>query len=451
MNKTSADVNHLEDSPRPSSHIGKSALWGLVAKLVTVAANFIVGVIIARALGPVGKGGYTLVHQVVGLLVVVLGLGLATSNVYFVARRKVSPKAATANSFALAIATGAVATVACLLFISGPLAPEDGYSLAMAITASALFVATSLFAWIGAAAVGLSGLRPQAIAGICSVTVVLVGSLVLWQVGLLSALFVIALGVVGQLTAVAVVLWLERGRMFSLKPDFRAFRSMVGYSAKSYFVSLVGYLHLRQDILILGWMTDKTTVGVYSVAVGVAEIARYIPVVLSSALFARASQIDRDEGSHVSARMSRLTVLLVLGTVALFAGVAPALIPLVYGGAFAEASTVLLVLLPGVVAISIAEVPSSYLFSREVIYWRTSAVMVLVNVAINLFAIPRFGVLGAASASSLTYTIFAAVIIYLMKRESGLRYSDILVPRVEDVRSAFRVIGRYLSRGARRL
>lgn len=434
-----------EESPRPSSHMGKSTLWGLAAKLATVAANFLVGVVIARALGPVGKGGYALVQQVVGVLVVMLGMGLSTSNVYFVARRYVSPRSATANSIWLAAATGAVATVACLLFISGPFAPKDGYSVAMAMTAAALFVATSLFAWLGAVAVGLSGLRPQAIAGIASVTFVLIGSVVLWKTGLLSALFVIALGVGGQLLAVAVVLLLERGRMLWLRPDLKALRRMVGYSSKSYLVSMVGYLHLRQDVLLLGWLTDQRTVGVYSVAVSVVEIARYIPVVLSSALFARASQVERDEGSHLSARMSRLTVALVLATAAVFASIAPVLVPFVFGEAFGEASRLLLVLLPGVVAISIAEVPSSYLFSREVIYWKTSAVMVAVNVAANLFAVPRFGAMGAAFASSLTYSLFAAAIVHYMKKEAGIRYRDVLVPTVQDVRSAARVLSRYLT------
>lgn len=428
-------------------HLGASTAWGLAAKFVTVAANFAVGVIVARALGPVGKGAYALVQQIVGVLVVTLGLGLSTSNVYFVARREVSARSATANSLWLSLVTGSLATVGCLLFVAGPFAPTPPYSVAMAVVASALFVATTLFAWLGAVAVGLSGLRPQSIAGMCSVLTVLVGAIVLAQLGMLSALYVVALGVAGQLAATAVVLWFERERMLgALTPSLSALRLMLKYSAKSYFVSLVGYLHLRQDMLLLGWLTDPRSVGIYSVAVSVAEIARYVPVVLGSALFARASQVGRDEGSALSAGVSRLTVLLVAVSVTVFAGIGSVLINRVFGEAFSEAGLLLVLLLPGVAAVSISEVPSSYLFSREVIYWRTSATMVVLNAAMNIFAIPRWGVVGAAVTSSVTYGIYAAVIIFLMKRESGLRYSDLLVPRNSDIRSAFRVLSRYLRR-----
>lgn len=427
-------------------HLAKSTLWGLAAKFATVAANFLIGVIIARALGPVGKGAYALVLQIVGVLVVALGLGLGTSNIYFVASRKASAKTVTANSLWLLAATGVLATAVCMLFIAGPFAPDPPYSFAMAVAASALFVFTTLFAWLGAVAVGLSGLRPRAVAGICSVSVVFAGVVVLSRLELLSALFVIALGVAGQALATLVVLLFERGRMLSLRPSPRTLRSMVGYSAKSYMVELVNYVHLRLDILLLGWLATTATVGVYSVGVSLAEVTRYVPSVVGAALFARASGVAHDEGSALSARMSRLTVLLVVASVAAFGILAPLAVTRVFGEAFADATRIFLILLPGTAAISISEVPSSYLFSRQIIYWRTSTAMVVLNVVLNLFMIPRLGAEGAAVASSVTYTLLTGVILYLMKRESGLAYREILVPSMRDVRAAARVLLGYVRR-----
>ncbi|MDY0087579.1 MAG: polysaccharide deacetylase family protein [Coriobacteriia bacterium] len=427
-------------------HLAKSTLWGLAAKFATVAANFLIGVIIARALGPVGKGAYALVLQIVGVLVVALGLGLGTSNIYFVASRKAPAKTVTANSLWLLAATGVLATAVCMLFIAGPFAPDPPYSFAMAVAASALFVFTTLFTWLGAVAVGLSGLKPRAIAGICSVSVVLAGVVVLSRLELLSALFVIALGVVGQALASLVVLAFERGKMLSLRPSLHTLRSMLGYSAKSYVVELVNYVHLRLDILLLGWLTTTATVGVYSVGVSLAEIARYVPSVVGAALFARASGVARDEGSALSARMSRLTVLLVAASVVVFGALAPVAVPRVFGEAFSDATRIFLVLLPGTAAMSISEVPSSYLFSRQIIYWRASAAMVALNVVLNLIMIPRLGAVGAALASSVTYTLLAGIILYLMKRESGLSYREILVPSVRDVRAALRVLLAYVRR-----
>lgn len=437
-----ACLQALTSEPR-GHHLARSTLWGLAAKLVTVAVNFLVGVIIARALGPVGKGAYALVLQIVGVLVVLFGLGLNTANIYFVASGRVSARTATANSLWLLAGTGSIATVICLLFIAGPFAPDPPYSLAMALVASALFASTTLFAWLGAVAVGRSGLKPRAVAGMISVGVVLAGATVLWRLGLLSALLVVALGVLGQSLATLAVLLFERGGMLSLRPSLDALRRMVSYSARSYVVELVNYAHLRLDIILLGWLTSQAVVGVYSVGVSVAEIARYVPSVVGAALFARASQVARNEGSALSARMSRLTVPLVLASALVFAVIGAWAVPRVFGPAFAAAIPAFLVLLPGVAAISIAEVPSSYLFSRQVIYWRTSAVAVVVNIAVNLVLIPRFGALGAAIASTVTYTLLAGVIVHLMRRESGLSLAEILMPTLDDLRAVTRVVRDY--------
>ena len=411
----------------------QSASWGLAAKTAIIVGNFLVSVMVARALGPSGRGMYAFVQQVVAVLVVLLGMGLSTSNVYFVAKGDVSGRSATANSIALAAVTGLVALGVSLLVIHGPLAPERSYSLAMALVATALYLSTALFAWLSAVAAGLSGLRTQSIAGIFSVVFVLAGIAITWQAEVLSPLAVLALGVGGQVVAILVLLAIERGRMWSLKVDLPALRGMIGYSARSYVVNLVSYLHLRQDVLILGWLTDPGVVGVYAVAVSVAEFVRHIPQVLGAALFARVSGLEGSLPTEFSARVSRLTALTVVVVAALFALVAPPLIPVVFGEGFAESSRLLLVLLPGVVAFSLAEVPGSYLFSRGVIYWRISAVMVVLNVVLNLAAVPRYGALGAAVASSTTYVLYSAAIVLRMARETELPVPSILIPTRDDL------------------
>lgn len=431
-------------APPLSPHdLGTSTLWGIAAKLVTFAANFVIGIIIARALGPEGKGGYAFVLQVVAVLAVVLGLGLTTANVRFVANREVSAKAATANSLWLAATTGILALGVCLLVLAGPLAPDPPYSLAMALTASALFVFTVLFAWLGAVAAGLSGLRPRSVAGIMAVLAVLGGLIALWLADGLTPLRAVALGVVGQVIAVGVVLLQERGTMLSARPSVRSLKRMVSYSARSYVVELVGYLHLRLDILLLGWLVGAAGVGVYSVSVSFAEIARYVPIVIGAAMFARASQLSADEALRVSARISRLTAAIVLVTAVIFAVLGPLLIPLLFGERFSGAVLPLLVLLPGVVFMSVAEVPGSYLFSRGVIYWRSAAVIVVLNVILNLIAVPRIGVVGAALASTVTYALFMCVILWLMRRESGVGYRELLVPTRDDLRAASATVRRY--------
>lgn len=422
------------DPPRAASRLGSSAAWGIAAKVATVLANLAIGVVVARTLGPVGKGDYALVQQVVGVLAVVLGLGLSTSNVYFVARREVSSRVAAANSVWLSAVMTAIALIVSLLFISGPLAPERSYSIAMALVAAALFGTSTLLSWLNSVSSGRSGLKPQSIAAIVSVTVVVGGTLVAAALGVMSPLLVIALGALGQLAGVFTLYAIEGRAIASLRPSRAALSKMLPYSLGAYAVNTTAYLHLRQDVLLIGWMLEPAAVGIYSVAVSLAEVVRYLPSVVGAAVFSRVSQAGAGRGGEVSMRVSRLTVAAVVALGVLVALVGPSLIDLLFGARFADASALLLLLLPGVVAMGAAEPAGGYLFAHGIVYWRLSVVAVIVNAALNILVIPVWGLTGAAIASSLTYGLFGIAIVIWVSRVSTSSILDWILVRREDIR-----------------
>jgi hypothetical protein len=69
------------------------------------------------------------------------------------------------------------------------------------------------------------------------------------------------------------------------------------------------------------------------------------------------------------------------------------------------------------------------------------------NVALNLFMIPWLGISGAALATSFSYTLAAVMVVRAFGRASGMAFTEVLVPKKEDVvfvwHAVWQAAGRY--------
>jgi len=55
------------------------------------------------------------------------------------------------------------------------------------------------------------------------------------------------------------------------------------------------------------------------------------------------------------------------------------------------------------------------------------------NLGLNLVLIPMWGIVGAALASTISYTAAAGLLVALFLRESRLSIADVLIPGVDDL------------------
>jgi O-antigen/teichoic acid export membrane protein len=58
-----------------------------------------------------------------------------------------------------------------------------------------------------------------------------------------------------------------------------------------------------------------------------------------------------------------------------------------------------------------------------------AAITLILNLAANVILIPRFGIVGAASASLISYTAMTVMMVFVSCRISGLSPAALIVPR----------------------
>jgi O-antigen/teichoic acid export membrane protein len=217
-------------------------------------------------------------------------------------------------------------------------------------------------------------------------------------------------------------------------------RALSGYAARVYPASITGYFNYRADTYIIQAVSASKTaadhaLGLYGIAVTMAEIVFYVPESVSSMFLPRVAAGSHEDSNAMIGRVSRLTML---ASVAL----ALMLIPAAFIGIhlvlpkYNDCLPAFVAILPGVVSLSLSKVMTSYVAGRgrpgpiSV----AAAITLVVNVGFNFLLIPQFGIVGASLASVASYSVMAAMMVVLASRMSGQSVACLCIPRPADFR-----------------
>lgn len=186
-------------------------------------------------------------------------------------------------------------------------------------------------------------------------------------------------------------------------------------------------VYLIQRLLPAGQMEQN--LGIYQAGVRVAELLLLVPGTLNTVLFAKAAA--REDIAQVSLLGAKLALWLGLLACVLMAACGQPLLVAFYGERFAGSFLPALVVLLGCAALCFSGPLAGALsgaggYPRSVIYAQTAALTV--NVAANLYLLPRYGVRGAAAASALAYLCSAVLIAIGFARRFHLRAAELLRP-----------------------
>jgi O-antigen/teichoic acid export membrane protein len=180
----------------------------------------------------------------------------------------------------------------------------------------------------------------------------------------------------------------------------------------------VGIYH-RIDQVMLHNMTNDKVLGGYVAAVNVTELFGVLPVALMGSLFPILSQVSAQEDrfQHYMKLGFRSMMAVVFGACALISPLAAPIIHLLYGAKFDAAGPLLRVLIWSEVPVFFGVVISSGLIAKNLQNYLplSTGVGAIANVLLNLVMIPRWGVLGAAWATNVSYSL-AAIFLFLIFR-----------------------------------
>jgi O-antigen/teichoic acid export membrane protein len=392
--------------------------------------------IIARWLGPAGKGVLGLALLVPGMMVLLLGGGIEVANVYFTASRRLDVACLTANSVAFALLSTIVgAGIAVGLIAGGWLeivargVPGWLYLIAMLGLPVGL-----LSSYFRAVLLGLQRIVTINMINLAQSGGALVLTLLLlvgFHLGLFGAVMAsLGAGTIG-LIATSVLLSREGGA-FAPRWDPSVMRVTVSFGLKEHIGNALQFFNYRLDMFIVNYFLGSSIVGIYSVSVGLAELLWRLPNAVGFVMLPKVATMQPESLNRFTPHVLRTTMgLTALGALGLVMLGKP-LIQMIYASAFVGAYVPMLVLLPGVVLLGGVKVISSDITGRGHPAYNSinSGVALALTVVLDLLLIPRYGIIGAAMASSIAYTahFLIAIAFYLAVSRSAREATPMQVP-----------------------
>ncbi|HEU5299392.1 MAG TPA: polysaccharide biosynthesis C-terminal domain-containing protein [bacterium] len=428
----------------------RQSVLNLSAQVVLAGVTLLSLLLLARWLGPAGNGAFNLAVLTATLLLQFGNLGLGASTIYFASNRRfpLETVAGTALAFGgawlllAATVVGVALPYGTLEALADTLGLTPG-SLATAIMAAPFLIQTLLCSGI---ALGLGRVLAYNAVYVTRAVLLILLATALLIGGRLDAGRAVTAYSAAALTGAIHALWLVRikGKRWQVSLPF--FRAAIGYGLKAYVGSFAQFLSYRVNVFIVAHFMGVESVGYYAVALVAAEGLWLVGGSVGQILFPRIAALGGAEGSDLSARVTRAVLA---GVIVLSLGVAvlaSPLIRLLFGPSYLPATPALLWLLPGVVLLSIPKVLSNDLAGRghPEMGAASAVVSLIVSLPLNFLLIPRWGLVGAAFASSAGYAAATGMILADFHRLTGVRWIDALVITADDLRLYGRMAARLL-------
>jgi O-antigen/teichoic acid export membrane protein len=416
---------------------------------------FVIGlgtsVILARLLGPGGRGIYSIVLLVPSLLVTIGGLSIQAAIVYFSANRKYQLGDIVFSSLVLGFILGIILIsifwVVSKTTVFREFVQVNGINplhLWLVVSATPLAL---LYCFFERVLLGREEIVKFNSARIFRSTLhfgLIIIFLIVLRHGLPGAIASHILALVGATLLVIFLITRFTGITFSMNSAF--VKESIRYGSKVHLGVIAQFLNYRLDIFLIAHFLSVAEVGCYAVAVGLAERLWMIPGSIGTVLFPRVSAIESARANQLTPRVSRntlfITFILSLGLMVL----AKPLIQFLFGERFLYSIKPLMILLPGIVAFSVCKVLANDLAGRGRPEFNGFAALVSlgVNIPLNLLLIPTWGISGAAFASTVAYTIASIFSIIMFVKLTGSSLNNILLIKGSDFKTYSGVLSRAL-------
>jgi O-antigen/teichoic acid export membrane protein len=417
--------------------VASGAVTIMGGQLAVYGLGFVASILIARAIGAEGRGLYYLPVVAATACTVVFNLSIENANTVLVSQREYALSRVSRNATLMAGLLGPVA-VGVMLALWPAL--DTTVLRGVAFTDYAIAACTIPFGlhllWL--ANVFLLGRRPgrsQAalVAGAC---IQLAGVTLGYAAGFLGVTEVLVLYAASVVVPWLLHVWWSNG-VAPVRPvlDPALLRAVVGLGLRLHLGLISFLLLLRFDVFLVNLYRDPADVGVYSVAVLLAELAWLLTAPLTQAIIPFQAELSAHGAAPLAFKAARFNLALALMLSAAFAGTLWFVLPRLYGAQFADAYPALLLLLPGIAGVSVAR-PLTLVVTRlgrPLLYSTTLLTAFALNCAINVALIPELGINGASLASSVAYLALATALIVWVLRTGRLGARDALLPTSADL------------------
>ena len=412
----------------------KNSLYTLISNIIIICIGFFTSWVISRTLGAELQGIYNLAILIPNLMYNFLNFGQDTSTMFFLSNKTINKSDLIDNMIPVSIFYTIISTLLGTLFIfllkDSMFTEVSNNTLIFALIISPLtFLNNNLTAVLKSEGEFFSVNKVQVINKIiyfliCTILFFIVDV----NIVIFANIIILSISIISLWKKIGI-----KGIRIKFNKEYQ--KKNISYGFKSYLANMITFLNYRLDTFIIKALSKSTmAVGQYGVSVTLAEQVWVFASAISSVMFPYITSIENDEDKSKVTSLTFKIVMVVTFMAIIVLFFSSNLIRFVYGEDYYGSIIPLKILLIGVFSLSLGKILANDIASRgkPELNALSNLMGLLVNVIFNILLIPRFGIAGAAMATSISYTLTSSIFLISFIKLTGLTLKELFVFNKEE-------------------
>lgn len=417
----------------------KNTIITFLSRTLALFMSLLVSIILARSLGPEGRGIYALVILLPGILLIFFDFGITPATAFYIGKKKYPLSQIFGNNIFLSIFFSSLAMFAGVLiifllrkhFFSG--VPTNYLLFGI------LYLPLSIFFYsVSAILLGVQKIKMYNLAfllgGVFSLLLVVI-LVSIFKLGVLGAILAF---IFSSLAPVIFLFITVRNltKEISLRLNKNYLKDVLSFGTKFHFSNIFAFLHSHINILLINFYINPVAVGFFSIAnslvTQIQSLAQSATVVLLPKIAAEEEEKKKKEFTPLVCR--NIILITFLGALFFFF-LAKWLIVLFYSKEFLSSVLPFRILLPAIVAFAGSQILAVDFIGRgkPMLNTYVNGGTLLLSIILSIILIPKFGIEGAAWALTVSYIAMFISKLIIYSKISKNRIKDVILFSSQDI------------------
>ncbi len=408
----------------------KNTGWLMMARVGTLIIKMLTGIAVANYLGSTGNGILAYPMAIITFFLAASALGLDAYIAREILQRPQDKNVLLGSAFRMRVFAGLMALP--LIYFSYFLIqqfaenkPETPFHYIIIVSFVCVLQAVTIIdSYFQSQTQGKKIMIVQVVANVLSASIKL---FLIISSASLSA-FIWALLADSVFIAIGYTTMYQRAgeSIFNWKYDSKVAKNLVKQAWPLAFSAILVTLYMKIDQVMIDAYMDSSALGVYSTVVSLSESWYFIPVATVAALFPAIMNAKKGDPERYQKRMQNLYDLmsfLSIGIAIVISFASPFLFQILYKPEYAHGAEILAIHIWAGVFVFLGSASGQYLIAEG--YLKLSlartGIGALINIILNLWWIPLYGIKGAAYGSLVAYFCATFFILFIPKtRKQGI-------------------------------
>jgi len=421
----------------------KELIKNILFKGINVLLSFAITVLIVRLLGAQGNGVYSLFMANTAIIALIAGFSFNSGLTYYSAKNEFSPASLLNSAFALLMLQMILILFAQTLFTN-----VFGFSFYIDINSTEL----SYWGWLYLFGILLNSYVTAIFNGnkwfdtlniltvITNIIFLIIFAYLLSKnasYGLAHTLFILKTYILLIILQAALNLaFLIKKTRLNFHFSFlktKQIKLIFIFASVAFFSNILQFLAYRMDYWFINYFRTKEELGLYALAAKLNQVLLLLPMTIAAVIIPFTVTASDELAEKVKTILRfQFNGYIFLGI--LLAIISPVLIPLIFSNDFAGTVLPFIILLPGVIIFTLTTILAAYFagINRQDINLKISFFCFFTILIGDFLLVPKYGIKGAAIASSIGYALSGIASLFVFSKQSGNTFKELLLAKKKD-------------------